>query len=300
MTILQLTRQWRSSSPSQWESWTDLRFASPTSAEYRIAVAKLATRLAEANATAEQVDISAAAIALAESEADAEPGIVDRMALAEEAMPQWADTVAEIGREIENIGALMQAATADMERGETQGKGFAARLTVLRRVSKELNEPAKRINNFGEQFAGQLNDVDQGIRLIIERLPDEVQEDPDNKGAACEFFETVRSMADSADEALGGLKEMIDAISPIEGMSRDLRPSLRALRQGLTLMYEGRDVIRSWVALMDASPLDCSDWSPPPGATSGFEESALGEDKRGSDGSSPGPIRGEEGEVDGG
>jgi hypothetical protein len=116
----------------QWEPWTELRFASPTSPEYRIAVAKLAMRLAEANATAEHADISAAAIALAESEGDTELGIVDQLAQAEAVMPQWAETVAETGREIENIGALMQNATADLERGEELG-GWCLLALVLTR-----------------------------------------------------------------------------------------------------------------------------------------------------------------------
>jgi len=243
----------------QWESWVGLRFADPTSSEYRRAVAKLAGRLAEANALAERADVSAAAIALSEGDADEEPGVLDLMARAEEAMPQWSETMQEIVQEIDNISTLAQATTAEMAQGDKQGKGFAARLTAARRLAKELQEPAMRIDNLGEQFARQLYEVDRGVRVIIERAPGEVEEDPDSKEAACEFFQSVRLMANSSEEGLGALKGMVDAISPIEGMSRDLRPPLRTLRHGLTLMYEGRDVIRSWVAQMDASPLDCSD-----------------------------------------
>jgi hypothetical protein len=246
----------------QWDVWTELRFASPLSPEYREAVAKLAARLAEANATAERVDVSGAAIALVEDNADEELGVIDRMAQAEEVMPKWAETVEKIGEEIENIGVLLQAATDDLNRGDQQGKGLAGRLTVLRRMSKELQEPAKRIGNFGEEFARQLNEVDQGFRVMIERAYAEVEADPSSKEAACEFFAMVRSLADSAEEGLGSMKQMIDAISPAEGMSRDLRPALRTMRQGLTLMYEGREVIRSWVGLIEASPLDCADQTP--------------------------------------
>jgi hypothetical protein len=146
-----------------------------------------------------------------------------------------------------------------MAQGDKQGKGFAARLTAARRMAKELDGPAQRIDSLGEQFARQLYEIDQGVRLLIERLPGEVEEDPEGRQTACEFFQSVRLMADSAEDGLGALKEMVDAMSPIEGMSRDLRPRLRKLRHGLTLMYEGRDVIRSWVTQIDASPLDCEE-----------------------------------------
>ncbi len=245
----------------QWESWTELRFASPTSPEYRIAVSKLATRLAEASATVERVDIPAAAVALLEH-GDSEPGLIDRVAQAEGAMPEWATTVQEIGQEIEKIGVLMQAATEDLTQGDAQGKGFAYRLTVARRLAGQLRGPTDRITSSSEMFTRQLNEVDQGVRVLIDLIPSQVQDNPDDKETACSFFESVRSMADSAEEGLGALKQMVDAISSIEGMSRDLRPLLRELRQGLTLMYEGREVMRSWVAMIDAAPLDCSSGLP--------------------------------------
>lgn len=246
--------------PFQWEDWTQLRFASPQSGEYRIAVSRLAKRLAEANDAADRADVSGRAIALGEElDEDQVPGVLDRMAEAEEVMPQWSETIASIGREIETIGGLMQSATDDVTRGETQGKGFAARLTVLRRVARDLKEPTKRIQTFGQLFTSQLNSVDSGMRIIIERAPAEVEEEPGAKDAACAFFKSLRELAASAEEGLGALQGMVDAITPLEGMSRDLRPSLRNLRLGLTMMLEGRVVTNEWLELIDNSPLRCEE-----------------------------------------
>ncbi len=50
---------------------------------------------------------------------------------------------------------------------------------------------------------------------------------------------------------------MIDAISPLEAMSRDLRNPLRRLRQGLTLMVETRKVTDEWVELIEGTDIDC-------------------------------------------
>ena len=54
---------------------------------------------------------------------------------------------------------------------------------------------------------------------------------------------------------------MINAITPVEKMSRDLRPVLRRLRQGLTTMVEAREVTDEWVHLIDRSGIICD--SPP-------------------------------------
>ncbi len=247
--------------PFQWEDWTDLRFSAPESPEYRAAVAALAKRLAEANVAAERAEVPATAVeASAESASiDEEPGIVDRIAEAEEAMPAWSETLTAIGREIENIGELIQAATADVHQGEMQGKAFAARLAFMRRVARDLRPPADRIRDFGGSFTSQLHTVDAGIRIIIERAPVEVEQDPSAHATACEFFQAVRELSESADEGLGALQSMVDAITPIEGMSRDLRPVLRTLRSSLTVMLEGRKVTREWRELIDASPLRCGD-----------------------------------------
>ncbi|MFK4296653.1 hypothetical protein ABH924_001798 [Arthrobacter sp. GAS37] len=239
--------------PFQWEVWANLRFADPASPEYRMAVGRLAKRLSDANEAVAKVDVSAAAAAaaaLVEGSDDEELGLFDRMVLAEETMPLWVETVSEIGKQIEAIGSLMQKGTADLGISDQRGQGFAGRLSVLRKIAGELEAPANRISSFGEQFASQMNDVDQGVTIMIERLPPEVREGITEASEMLKFFESIRLMAKASDEGLGALKGMIDSIEPIQKMSRDLRPPLRTLRHGLTVMYEGRQVISSWVSLI--------------------------------------------------
>jgi hypothetical protein len=69
----------------------------------------------------------------------------------------------------------------------------------------------------------------------------------------------IRELSVAAYDALQETQVMIDAISPLEAMSRDLRNPLRRLRQGLTLIVEARDVIDEWVQRIEASGIDCDD-----------------------------------------
>jgi hypothetical protein len=48
------------------------------------------------------------------------------------------------------------------------GRGFAGRLSVIRRVAQQLSEPADRIMSYGNRFTSQLYEVDAGLRTIIE------------------------------------------------------------------------------------------------------------------------------------
>lgn len=248
----------------QWEDWRDLRFSDVSSTEYRRAVARLAQRLVDANMRAEETNVAAAASAhdLESSEdADNSPGLLDQLATAEETLPQWQTTLGAIAQEINSIGQIMEEGSADIERANAQGKGFAARLTIARKVSQNLREPSENIYSLGNEFASQLHQIDPGFRAIIEQAPNEVRDDPEALVGACYFFQMIRELSAAAHDALQSTQVMIDAISPLEALSRDLRDPLRRLRQGLTLMVEAREVIGEWVQLIEASGIDCDDAS---------------------------------------
>ena len=246
----------------QWEDWHELRFAETSAGEYRRAVAKLAARLVEANRQVERVDVAGRVLQFEEGTSegvDESPGFIDRVATAEEALPKLVETMTGIGKDIELIGRTMQEATADIKHGDSQAKGFGLRLLVTKRVARQLTDPVERIRSFGADFASQLHEVDQGFRTILEHAAAEVRREPNSKAAVCEFFGAVRTMSAAAHEGLGSTQGMIDAIAPLEKMSRDLRPVLRRLRQGLTAMVEAREVSDEWVQLIEATGIDCDD-----------------------------------------
>lgn len=252
----------------QREDWTDLRFKSVTSERYRRAVARLATVLIEANRNAEQVRNTVQVPVSSGtpngdrlpniSEEDS-PGLLDRIGRAEEAFPRWLQTIQGIQRVIELVGQLAVEAATDIHRGDAQGGGFGARLIVARRLARQLAEPAEQVWSLGNDFAAQLHDVDEGFRAIIEHVPGEVRLSPSAKPAVCRFFAEVRRLTQSAGQALDAIQQFINAAAAQEGLSRDLRPPLRRLRQGLTILTEARAVTDDWVGLIDASGVVCDE-----------------------------------------
>jgi len=123
----------------QWEDWHELRFSDVHSCEYRRGVARLAERLVEANKKAPEVNIPAAALELesATEDGDDSPGVLDRLVAAEETLPQWQTTLEAISEEMTRIGSIVQEAADDMQKSDDQGKGFAARLTIARKLAKQ-------------------------------------------------------------------------------------------------------------------------------------------------------------------
>jgi hypothetical protein len=245
----------------QYEDWRELRFSDVDSGEYRRGVARLAQRLVDANKVAEEANVAAAARELEPSieDGDDSPGLLDQLVATEETLPQWQTTLEAISEEITRIGRIVQEAAEDMEKGDAQGKGFAARLTIARNLSKQMREPSERVWSFGNAFASQLHTVDAGLRAMIERAPNEVTESPESHPNICAFFDSIQELSAAAHEALEAVQSMVEAISPVEAMSRDLRAPLRQLRQGLTLMVEAREVTDEWVELIEGTGIDCDD-----------------------------------------
>jgi hypothetical protein len=245
----------------QWEDWRELRFSDADSGEYRRGVARLAQRLVEANRKADEADVAAAAMELEPSieDGDDSPGLLDQLAATEETLPQWQTTLEAISEEITRIGRIVQEAADDLQKSDDQGKGFAARLTIARKLSKRMREPSERVWSFGNEFASQLHQVDAGLRAMIQRAPNEVSESPESRPDICEFFDSIQELSAAAHEALVGVQSMVDVISPVEAMSRDLRAPLRRLRQGLTLMVEAREVTDEWIELIEGAGIDCDD-----------------------------------------
>lgn len=240
----------------QWADWSSLRFSERKSAEYRRGVSELAGRLVSANAEAARaLTPLVTANRTAQDGEDDQPGLMDRMADAEEAMPNWAVTVERIGKVIEQLGPLMDAATERIEAADKQGKGFAGRLAVTRKLARDLAVPADEIVDLGNQFAQELAAVDSGIRAIIEVAPEAAASDADERRQVEELFTTIRGLSEASETGLGQVASMIEEMAPIERMSRDLREPLRRMRQGLTSMIEGRQITTAWVQLIDATGL---------------------------------------------
>lgn len=235
----------------QWSDWTELKFSELGSGEYRKAVAQLAERLVQANSAAEA---NAAAIdfdAVAAEEEDDSPGALDKLGAMEDSLPHMTEILVEVGEAIQDIGRAMQDATTDINSNSNPQAVLANRLRVARALATSLADPATQVRALGGDFASSLNEVDEGVRIIIERAPIEIAESPDSLEQFEGFFAAIRTMVVQAEVGMGAVSQMISQIEPVEKMSRDLRKPLRILREGLTLFVDGLAVMRGWVKLID-------------------------------------------------
>lgn len=237
----------------QWRTWTDLRFEDRTSGVYRRAVFELATEIARRAEAAEREAPAAAAIHEAEEAAlDDAPGLIDRVAEFEEALPRWTKTVEALGMHVEEVGKIMKQATQDTQKANSQGKGFAARLQIARRVAIELEAPVAHIEELAESWVADLQTIDSGARALLERAQLAYDEDPD---ATRTFLRSIVGLSQNAGKGLASTSVMINGMGDLASQSRDLRPILRRLQRSLTPMAEARSITDAWEGLVEETGL---------------------------------------------
>ena len=199
----------------------------------------MAIRLVEANKHLEEVNVDEAAPEMdgkTGEEEDATPGIIDRLATSEEAGREFTGTLVEIARQIEIIGEMMREATSDINKVGGDRGVFARRVQVARVVAMKLTGPTNKISMLTNHFESQLHSIDDGIRIIIELAPTEIEQNPDVKRDFCAYLKAVRTLSETAHNALSDIQSMIESAAPLERLSRDIRPVIRRLRQGLTII----------------------------------------------------------------
>jgi hypothetical protein len=236
----------------QWEDWTDLKFEDRTSGAYRRAVSRLAERLVAANARAAAAEPTVSSERLdVEDESDL-PGTIDTLGSMEDALPSMTNALTGIGEAVVEIGAMMQSSTAEMNTGPV-APSASQRVLVARKLAQELQAPVQKVVEQGNRFSADLRSVDEGVRILITQSPDEIRRQPEAREQFFTFFNTVRSMVTQSEAGFASMTQMIEAMAPIEKLSRDLRPPLRSLRHGLTLVIDGLSVMRSWIPLLDTA-----------------------------------------------
>lgn len=281
----------------QWEPWGERRHTERTSQVYRTGVTKIAEELLRRSSILERTDITGAANTYEEqvtrkvhlvesveteitvglsgdaivrhapnvereilsSENDDAPTELELLVAMEEALPRLTDILNEMAREMAEYADAISLGTSEIEAANIQGHGFAARLRIAFRLSKEIEGPIDRMEILGRRFASDLYEVDLGFRILLPRLVQEVSEDISNLSQVRGYLRNVKELADASLSSAGSTFNLVESIRPLEKISKDLRAPIRKLRDTLTAMSEAQGITDNWIAMMNDSGIDYLD-----------------------------------------
>jgi len=159
-----------------------------------------------------------------------ELGALDLLARAEDAMPRLVATLGDMGPELSQVGELAQKATEDIQRSEQQGKGFAGRLAVSRKLAQDLSGPADRLLELANSYTASLYDVDRGITALIRNAPEEIKTTPSERSEWDSLSKGIIELATIINEAMTGIQGLTEGLEKAEAISRDVRPPTRNIR----------------------------------------------------------------------
>lgn len=230
---------------TQYEDWTDLRFAERHSSEYRRGVNRLAralwSRIAALPDPSPPV-IEAVQPPSIDASEDA-PGLLDLIAENEDsvdAMTESLNKMAEITRE---FGELAERYTSQLSasQGNNQSQTLARRLVVINQYAKELDPLASRLESEVSLYRRHLEGVDALYGALFEMGTAEP-----NREVAKELALSVISLSSSAVESFEAADGLISAAQVLENYSRAVRAPTRRFRQAMQSLRDTEPTIVAW------------------------------------------------------
>jgi len=236
----------------QYEDWREIRFSNTNSEQYRIAVYRLAKRLVEINSKIEQNNDGHSEIletALPEKNEDDDAGLIDKLAEMEKTMPEWNSTLLELTKEIENVGTIAREETEYMSSKEN-GTNFLERLDMIRKLANRLSVPAEKIWQLSNKNMAQVNAVEIGLCSLFENASEQIKTNPQEKENVESFLTSFRGLISAGKDSFNGIDSMISSLGPVEKLSREIRPVIRKIKEGLTRFYQTKDSFNEWEKIL--------------------------------------------------
>jgi hypothetical protein len=250
----------------QWADWRELRFAEISSSDYRKEVAKLAKRLVQAGREIIASELPVANGASTPSSSGDEggggvddvPGSLDILASGQIGMEGLGEAAAAIGEEMNSFNAFTVKAVENIKRVDHEGGGAIGRLTVAKEYARNISQPADRIKELASEYASQMYDADAGVRYLLLASAGEVERNPESRDVVCSFFRIATTITEGTRVLRDTLSGLVEGMAQNEALSRDLRPPLRVMKQGVAMIMEASSLTDEWVKIIEDSPVDCS------------------------------------------
>jgi len=239
---------WRMIRSRQWVDWTEIRLHPPKSARYRKAVTELAKQLMDANARRDRAAEleSEATVPVGAVEIEP-PGFIDQIAAGEEAIPGWLASIHSMSEQLVEINAAMDRSMREVVQLNHEHRGIQGRLIVAKRLAAILKPLVDRITQDAEAFLSGMYGFDALVQAVATAQVS--QANSDDRRQLCDLSSTLSSLCDAADDTMVSVKPLIGHAQQMESLSRDLRPVMRTLRQGLLRLVESQAFISEWRAV---------------------------------------------------
>ena len=222
-------------------SWDDLRFEDLDSNDVRRQIDVLARHVI---AAVQRPQSETAYVAETLPAGDG-PGFIELLAEAAEASPLFTDNITDLSALITETGTLTSEATAELQATKTSPRSAAARLIIVRRLTRRLERPVSEIEQITDAYLDHLTQISAGMNVLIELVPDQVKTEEDLE-AAQGLLDSVTELAEIGGTSLDALEKLGQALTDNYRLSSTLRPVLRRMYNAISRIGPSRREFEAW------------------------------------------------------
>ncbi|MFJ9893810.1 hypothetical protein ACIQPR_10830 [Streptomyces sp. NPDC091280] len=152
---------------------------------------------------------------------DEVPGIVDRLAQAEEQMESVLADVEAMGEAVVRIGEVAKESTLEMNSANEASLPASARLALVRKFSTAVAEPAAAFRASAETFAERMADIEAGMHASLDIIEDRPSAERDEDMVS--FLHQVIEIVESTRSGTANFTEFGSSMRTVAGYSQLLR-----------------------------------------------------------------------------
>ncbi len=161
---------------------------------------------------------------------DEELGFLEKLAATEEGVETMKSILESMTGVMNNIGAIAKSATDEVKRSDSGGGGARARLVIVERVAKKLDEQGATLEAQSKEFEDCVNRIDPGVDYLLERLESDLE---------------LRAQTTAFSASLCHLAEATESSEPIFASFREVMKSTgaasRSMRRATTRVIQAVD-----------------------------------------------------------
>ncbi len=243
----------------QYVDWRDRRFQEVHTEKYRRGIWNLVRRLA---ATNQEVDTKVY-LSSATRRGIARPAVVgaaqtvDRVEV--ESVLSLVRTLEPLAVAMKNAHNATKQAVSDIGIVSANKADFPRRRDGARALARRLSEPAERILVLGRQFASQVHTSDSVIRTLVEQRASSASESAEKREVVDDLSKQVQRLSSDITSNIVQARDTVGILTNLQNLSRNLRPVLRQILEGLVLIGEAKNIVDEWVRLIQRSGADGPD-----------------------------------------
>lgn len=238
---------------TQWQKWTDLRFADRSSSEYRRAVHALALELKRRVDDAERSESIAMVDEISRSDELSmnSPGVSEKMDDFESELLRWSDIVSGLASELDGVTKAVESGVSMVFNLDSKTQGYVSKMTVAHNVSSDISKPINTMMNLVNDYLAYLHKADSKSDRLLSQVDWAVSDGEIDESRYYKFRKEVQSMFDKTHDAIVNIQSLCQAMDPLEEASRELRTPLRDLKSVATVLEESSMIIESWSATIN-------------------------------------------------